>query len=199
MLVWLIHGTQSYNGSSEGESMSPLAKKLESKNRNPRITILGMGNVFSSDDGVGALIVRGLDVLHLAPSVRTIIAETPEMGLFEYFLDSDVVIVLDTIAADTEPGTIFRFHAHDDAVKKLQSNGDEKEGLLHLIRNAKQKGVDPEVVVYGIQGQKTGIGYHLSGPVRAAAGMVCSMVEEEIRRRLNGERFLSAQRHEYPS
>ena len=73
------------------------------------------------------------------------------MALLKHFLESDVVIVVDALAADAEPGAIFRFDPDEAGIMNLRSNNIHGMGVPHLVTNARLKGADPEVIVFAVQ------------------------------------------------
>ena len=75
-----------------------------------RITILGLGNILLSDEGFGVHFVRHIENKYSMPENIEII-DGGVMGyvLLDIFDRSDVMIVIDCIKLDDEPGSIFRF------------------------------------------------------------------------------------------
>ena len=116
-----------------------------------KITVLGVGNTLMGDDGVGVAIARELLAELADTSVNVVLGETAGMGLIRHFRESDVVIVIDAVAAEAEAGSIFRFNADEAGIVHLRSNNIHGMGVPHLISNARLTGADPEVIVFGIQ------------------------------------------------
>ncbi|MBE3075742.1 MAG: hydrogenase maturation protease, partial [Actinobacteria bacterium] len=98
---------------------------------------------------------------------------------------SDAVIVIDAIAAEAEPGAIFRFHPDEAGVLNLRTNNIHGMGVPHLVTNARLKGANPEVIVFAVQVQSvTPRDRELSPPVAATIERVRELVTEEVRRLL---------------
>lgn len=151
----------------------------------PSITIIGVGNTLMGDDGFGILVVEGLDAPALGPGVAVIAGDTAGMALLKHFLSSDAVIVIDAIAAEAEPGAIFRFHPDEANVLNLRTNNIHGMGVPHLVTNARLKGANPEVIVFAVQVQSvTPRDRELSPPVAATIERVRELVTEEVRRLL---------------
>ncbi|HCG98956.1 MAG TPA: hypothetical protein DE036_03915 [Actinobacteria bacterium] len=146
-----------------------------------RITVLGVGNTLMGDDGVGVAVAREL-VSELEDSpVNVVLGETAGMGLIRHFRESDVVIVIDAVAAEAEAGSIFRFNADEAGIVHLRSNNIHGMGVPHLISNARLAGADPEVIVFGIQvGDVRPRDEILTGPVAAAVPRVRKLVIDEL-------------------
>ncbi|MBS3909962.1 MAG: hydrogenase maturation protease [Actinobacteria bacterium] len=147
----------------------------------PRITVLGVGNTLMGDDGVGVAVARGL-VAELEDSpVSVVLGETAGMGLMRHFRESDVVIVIDAVAAEAEAGSIFRFNADEADIVHLRSNNIHGMGVPHLISNARLVGADPEVIVFGVQvGDVRPRDEVLTEPVAAAVPRVRALVIDEL-------------------
>jgi len=149
----------------------------------PSITILGVGNTLMGDDGLGVFVVEGLEAAVLGPNVKVITGDTAGMALLKYFLESDAVIVIDAMAAEAEPGAIFRFDPDEAGVMNLRTNNIHGMGVPHLITTARLKGADPEVVVLAVQvASVVPRDRELSPSVAAAVGRVRQLVAEEVRR-----------------
>jgi hydrogenase maturation protease len=154
----------------------------------PRITVLGIGNTLMGDDGVGVAVVEGLDIPVLSPNVRVVVGATAGMRLLSYFLDSDLVIVVDALTTQAAAGTVFRFHPDDIDMMGVLANDTHGMGISYLLTSARLMGANPDVVVYGVQvGDVRPSDRQLTPPVAAATMKVRQLVMEEISRRSNEE------------
>ena len=71
------------------------------------ILILGLGNDLLKDDGVGIEVVRQLQGI-LDPAIHCVEASTPGLGLIDYLVEYDKIIIIDAVVLDHEnPGRIF--------------------------------------------------------------------------------------------
>ncbi len=159
--------------------------------KTPAITVLGVGNTLMGDDGFGVLVVKGLDAETLGANVEVISGGTAGMALLEYFLQSDVVIVVDALDfAEAKTGSIFRFRPDEAGVMNLRSNNIHGMGVPHLITNARLKGADPDVIVFAVQVESVNPrDCELSPAVAATVGRVRMLVTKEIRR-INSDQTL---------
>ncbi len=147
----------------------------------PCVTVLGIGNTLMGDDGVGAIVAREFALLDLGPDVAVVERPNAEMGLLKHFLDSDVVIVVDALDAGSEPGAVFRFTPDQAGITSLRSNNIHGMGVGFLVTNARLSGIDPHVVVYGVQVGVVGPrADSLSEPVAEAVPHVVEMVRNEL-------------------
>jgi hydrogenase maturation protease len=147
----------------------------------PRITVLGIGNTMMGDDGVGVAVAEDLAAAGPGENVRIVTAPIPGMSLMTYFLESDLVIIVDAVITKAEAGAIFRFHPGDAGTMNPPSNHAHGVGIFHLLTTARLKGANPEVVIYGVQiGEVCFRDRQLSPAVVAAARRVLELLSEEI-------------------
>lgn len=147
----------------------------------PRVIVLGVGNVLLKDEGVGVHVVRALEKLDLPESVRAIDGGTGGFNLIGIVAEADRLIVIDTLATDGEPGSIFRFTPED--VK--QPNSDMRTsmhdvGLIDALELAAMSGYEPETTIFGIVPAEIDWGMELTAAVAAAVPKVVELVLQEI-------------------
>lgn len=132
--------------------------------------ILGVGNRYRRDDGVGpmvaeALAERGLDALAVDGDGATL------MGLWEDVESGRPVIVVDATRSGAEPGTVRRL----DAVATELPTGmgffnSHAFGLAEAVETARSLGKLPaSLIIHGVEGADFTLGEGLSEPVAAAA------------------------------
>jgi hydrogenase maturation protease len=77
------------------------------RRRDPRVTVIGLGNVLLGDDGFGPTVVELLrSTWRMPDDVELIDAGTPGLDLADYMYGCDEVILLDAVAANAPPGQI---------------------------------------------------------------------------------------------
>lgn len=116
-----------------------------------RTTIIGIGNTMMGDDGIGVRTAEALAERDLGPDVDVVIGSTAGMALVRYFLDSDVVIVLDGLDVGDEPGSVYRFDADDAGVGSLRSHTSHGISVPDLLQAARLRGSTTTVLIYGVQ------------------------------------------------
>ncbi|MCL6093458.1 MAG: hydrogenase maturation protease [Actinomycetota bacterium] len=148
----------------------------------PPVAVIGVGNTLMGDDGVGISIIESLSQKPLGDDVELVYGGTAGMALMRYFLECDLVIVIDAIDAGAEPGAIFRFHPDEAGVTTLRSNNIHGMGVGYLLTSARMRGIEPEVVVLAVQvGDVRPNDCQLTPEVAAAAARVQKLVTGEVR------------------
>lgn len=115
-----------------------------------RAIVIGIGNTFMGDDGIGPVVARSYAEI-APPDCEVVIGETAGMSLMSHFTRGVPVIVVDALSTGAEPGTVFRFKPDDAGILELRSNTLHGCGLPYLVTSARLQGRDPDVTVYGIQ------------------------------------------------
>lgn len=111
---------------------------LEGDDEKISVLVLGLGNVLLGDDGLGAAAVARLERDYRAPPrVRLEDGGTLGLSLLGLLADSEHVILVDAIAADSPPGTLIRLDGADvsDAVRDRLS--PHQVGVADLLDAAR--------------------------------------------------------------
>ena len=116
------------------------------------IRVLGLGNVLMGDDGFGPFVVEALAAAYqLPPNVSVIDLGTPGLDLTPFLSDADVVIIVDTIRAEGNPGDL-RVYRREDLFKHgpPMRLGPHDPGLAQTLLTLEFAGCAPrEVLLVG--------------------------------------------------
>ena len=120
----------------------------------PNITVIGMGNILLSDEGVGVRVVeRLMENYRFGPNVRLVDGGTTAMkGLLPVVEEAEHLIVVDALRGLGQPGAIYRFSG-DDFRKNIPKKISAHEiGFLECLAIAEVNERYPRsVVVIGIE------------------------------------------------
>ena len=144
------------------------------------IVIIGMGNEFQGDDGIGPFVVRELRARDLPPDVVCLLCKEG-LALMELWRDKQIAILVDAANSGARPGSVFRFEVQVASPLKPSFRGTTHNyGLPEAIELGKALKVLPRhLIVYGIEGKSFGVEMGLSPEVEGAAeGVVQSIVKE---------------------
>jgi len=154
-----------------------------SANRN--VFILGLGGVLMGDDGIGPWVVRHLAATwELPPEVSVLDGGTPGPDLVDYLVGREVVILVDAIRGDGEPGTV-RIYRKDELsrVPVLPRLSPHDPDLPQALMTAELAGDPPsEVVLIGVIPKQVEAGTELSPELRAAVPAIEAAVVDELAR-----------------
>lgn len=134
------------------------------------MNVLGLGNEWRCDDGVGPEVARRLDG-------RVLSGEA--IDLVEALDGVDEVVLVDAVSSGAPPGTVHVFDAGPEPlpVTLFGASSTHALGLAEAVELARSLDRLPHrVLVYGIEGKCFGFGKGLSPEVEAAAGRVVEEV-----------------------
>ena len=146
------------------------------------ITVLGIGNIILRDEGFG---VRAMEYLrdgwNFPEEVRLLDGGTLGPELLHFVTGTQRLLILDAIAGDSAPGTVYRFE--NDAVmahfqEKLSSHEIGIQDVLAWLTVTDR--AIPQVVVLGMQPYELSAGLTLSPEMAAALPSFAARAVEEL-------------------
>jgi len=144
-----------------------------------RVLLIGIGNEYRSDDGVGLVATRKLRAL---PNAKVIEESGEGMALMEVWKGADTVILLDAVSSSAAPGTIHRFEVHAEPIPtkvfNCSTHAFSIAEAIELARTLNQ--LPPRMIVYGIEGKNFAAGVGLSSEVEKAVQDVVERVLQDI-------------------
>lgn len=138
----------------------------------PKIVVAGVGNLLMHDDGVG---LHAIALLREDPPSNVLLAQVGTAALHaqDIFEEADLVIVIDAVKAQGDPGEIYYFDLEDAQTDNVHSLHDLGiGGVIKLIPADKR----PRVVVVGVEPEIIDYGMELSPAVTAALPKVAETV-----------------------
>lgn len=146
------------------------------------VLIGGIGNVLLGDDGVGPYVVRLLAAHYqFEDGVEVIDLGTPALDLIDQISGRDAVILVDSVKADAEPGTIELFRKAEISRLTPQVRMDpHSPALVETLLAVELFGASPaDLLLIGVCGQSYEPDCKLSNPVKASLeGIVAAVLTE---------------------
>lgn len=142
------------------------------------LTLIGIGNPYRHDDGIGWEIVNQLKREHL-PQAMVIEATGEGATLIEAMKDKSIVFVFDAVYSDAEPGSVFRFEANKESIPTQFFNySTHSFSVAEAIEMARALNQLPErLIVYGVEGKDFDGGLGLSEEVKRAIPKLVELVK----------------------
>jgi hydrogenase maturation protease len=146
------------------------------------IVVVGLGNSYRGDDGVGVAAAAALDELAL-PGVRVVTDIVEPMSLLEAWSGARLAVVIDgAVETPAVPGRVRRCTVGDVvAASEGLSSHSVDISRTHALGQALGR-VPDELVVFTIEVADTGHGIGLTPQVADAMPEVVDMVVAEINR-----------------
>ncbi len=148
----------------------------------PSIVVIGIGNEYRGDDGVGVTIARRLRERFLAKI--TVLEESGEgAALIDSWKSAGWVMLIDAVRSGAPPGTIHRLDAVAVPVPTgffhYSTHALSVAEAIELARSLNQ--LPPHLVVNGIEGENFAAGVGLSSAVEHAVEELIERAADEIR------------------
>lgn len=146
--------------------------------------ILGLGNPFRGDDGVGPAVIATIREGNHLLDVKIIDGGTPGLETILIWRGYRCVLIVDAADMGLEPGQWRRFLSGE---ANFPINGVGKQGSLHTTGLAEAMALaealdllPPELIFYGIQPASTAWTVGLSDEVQTAVTAVCDSILLEL-------------------
>ncbi len=143
--------------------------------------VIGVGNPYRGDDGVGPAVARA--VADLAPETVAVLEYGGEgAGLAEMWTGMDTVILVDAVSSGGTPGTVHRFDARETPIPVgLLHHSSHAFGVAEAVELARAVGrLPPRLIVYGIVGERFAPGSGLTGAVEGAVPRVVDRIVRDV-------------------
>jgi hydrogenase maturation protease len=153
------------------------------------VLVIGVGNPFRRDDGVGRM-VAGCVRARAGDSLRVLEESGEGAGLMSAWEGADVVFIIDAVSTGAEPGTIYHI---ETALQPLPAiflhYSSHAFGVAEAVELARTLGtLPPRVVVYGVEGASFEQGTGLTPEVEDAAHHVVRSLLAAVRLAESGAR-----------
>jgi hydrogenase maturation protease len=146
-----------------------------------RAVVVGVGNPYRGDDGVGLAVAARL-AARVPAGVTVVECVREPTRLLETWAGASAAVVVDAVEAGATPGALQRFDASDRRLpERAFRSSTHAFGVGEAIELARALGRLPAcVVVYGVEGIEFAAGASLSAPVEAAVEPAARAVLAEL-------------------
>jgi len=116
-----------------------------------KLTILGLGNILFKDEGFGVHFVRQFQKKYrLTENARIIDGGTLGYSLMNIVCQTEHLLVIDTVKANDEPGSIYRFHPEAIPSQLEYSVSAHEVEFLDLLLKAEMMGDAPQTTIIAV-------------------------------------------------
>jgi hydrogenase maturation protease len=145
-----------------------------------RIVVIGVGNSYRTDDGVGPAVVELLERRHIEAALARSLGEATE--LIDRWTGADLAILVDAVLADpAHPGRVHRLVVHRPPAERGRAASSHGMDLGEAVELARVLGRLPgELVLYAVEVDRVGYGEGLSPQVAAAADRLAEDIAAEV-------------------
>lgn len=146
------------------------------------VLVIGVGNTFRGDDGIGPVVAARLRELGL-PGV-TILEQSGEgTSLITAWENAAYVIVVDAVQSGAEPGTIHRIEVTKEPIPAQYGShfSGHAFGVAGAVEMARLLDRLPQrLIVFGIEGLAFSTGEGLSSVVNKVVETAVTQIQQEI-------------------
>jgi hydrogenase maturation protease len=143
------------------------------------ILIIGLGNRYRKDDGVGLYVAERIKALN-HDGIKVINNISDGAALMETWSEAEEVFIIDAVTFGASLATVYRFDALSENIPGEIFSGYSTHSL-NLIELAKSLEELPHsLVIYGIRGSDFSTGIGLTSEVKSAALNVIDSLKGEI-------------------
>jgi len=147
-----------------------------------KVLVLGVGNIWLTDEGIGVHAVNALlRDYQLPDSVEVIDGGTSGMELLTFIIKADHLIILDAVKAKQPAGTVIRLD--DDEVPAFFRTriSPHKIGLADVLAAARLTGEQPDkLTLFGVEPANIELGMELSDKVAPQKARLVELVVKEL-------------------
>ncbi len=158
---------------------TPGSQRPETRSGQP--LVVGVGNPYRRDDGVGPAVVR--ELAHQVPPDVCLREHSGEgASLMAMWEGHPWVILVDAVVSGAAPGTVHRLEAHRQPLPASLFHGSTHAfSLAQAVELSRALGtLPPEVLIYGVEGTDFDHGMGLSPPVAAAVETVVRQILADL-------------------
>jgi hydrogenase maturation protease len=145
------------------------------------ILVIGVGNEFRSDDGLGIHIVRELR-RRVSTNVRLVEQSGEGTSLMETWKGVPHVFIVDAVVSNGNPGALHRVDVRRDGLPRhLFRSSSHTFGVAEAVALSRQLGTLPAtLILYGIEIESAEPGSGLSAPVVCAVPDLLHALQHDI-------------------
>jgi len=147
-----------------------------------KVVVLGIGNPYMRDDGVGIYAIRYLkENIHLSENMVLFEETTIDLSLLAQFEGASKIIIIDALKAGNPPGTVSKYEiiSRKDPLVGLPNLHELQ--LYDLLDVAKSEFLTCPVVVVGVEPKDVSLGEGLSDVVARAMDGIADQVRRELK------------------
>ncbi len=151
----------------------------------PNILVIGVGNEYRGDDGIGLWIARQIESKKI-PDVVVKYVVGDASKLFSLWEGFNNVCIVDAVYGNLKPGDVIRITGNELPLQRHRfTSSSHLYSLLEAIELANTIQCLPEeFVFYGVQVKNTSYGIHLSPEVIQGGEKVIHLLSHEILRHM---------------
>ena len=142
--------------------------------------LIGVGNIYRCDDGVGIVVARR--IRDRLPALSVVESAGEGAKLIDRWQSADLVILVDAVRSGSTPGRVHRLDARTERIPSDFFNySTHAFSVAEAVELSRALDMLPaQLVIYGIEGRNFSAGSEISAEVAAAVDDVCRKILVEL-------------------
>ena len=145
-----------------------------------KMLVLGIGNSFRRDDGIGPAVVSHLIADADLEDIDILDGGTDGVSLLEYLKGYEKALIIDAVDMGMAPGEIRVFSPDEARLIRADALSTHGIGLAEVIGMLKILKIEVELRIIGIQAKDVTFGEGLSPEVSSKIETILELVKEEV-------------------
>ncbi|MCE5329726.1 hydrogenase maturation protease [bacterium] len=148
--------------------------------------IIGFGNIFMSDDGIGIRVIEELNKINFSEDYRNVVlidGGTSGIDLIFTLKESDRVIIIDAVDAGQDTGEIVKFKLNrlsEFNEKKFRSFSLHDISLAEVFNLMRSLNINPDITIIGIKPKLIDYGEKISPEIECKIPEIIFQIKQEI-------------------
>ena len=147
------------------------------------VKIIGFGNKYRSDDGIGTRVVEELEKLDYFKDIEIIDGGTSGSDLIFLIKGCSKIIIIDAIDAGQNVGDVVNIKINDieEFIRRdYKSLSLHDLNLVDILKLIKALKIDADISIIGVKPKKMDFGDRLSPEIEKKIPEIISLVKKEI-------------------
>jgi hydrogenase maturation protease len=146
----------------------------------PSIVVIGIGNPWRRDDGVGWAVADAAR-RRLRSAITILESDGEASRLLDAWADHDLAVVVDAVCSGATPGTIHVWDDDAEMAPTARPAGTHVLGLAEAIALGRAlERLPARLVVVGVEASETAAGHGLSPAVAGAVDQVVDVIDQVV-------------------
>jgi hydrogenase maturation protease len=148
-----------------------------------RISVLGIGNILLSDEGVGVHAVNAIKKKYaFSPEIEIMDGGTMGLDLLPVFQTQDKIIIIDAVDFNKEPGHVGAIEGNNIPTVLNTKLSVHHIGFSDLLYAAKLlRETPPEVYLVGIQPKSFAVGLEMTDEIRTRLDDIIELAIQKLK------------------
>ena len=147
--------------------------------------VIGIGNILQKDDGIGVYAASYITRNYIfTPEIKIINGGVEGINLYNFFLEGEEIVLLDSIELEDTPASIYAIPATELGGYGLNSGGAHEIGVIQCLDMLELQGHQvPETILIGIVPQYVTFDISLSETLKDAFEGYISVVLQYLEKK----------------